>query len=200
MRNSNRSWGWDTMKAGVGADFIITPLYVLLRMGSDGPSGTVFPSLPAPSTMLDYQPRSRRRTSAREAAASARNDIIHTRSPRCGLTLPVNCSGSYLTVPSCGASRDCQSSASMSTSVRRSAGGNGWERVCQAPSSNSTDWSFNCDAAPVAWRSGGTQSTAALSSVLIAQHPKFPFVVPAQPNEAKTIDHRHYRRRESDAY
>ena len=33
-RNSNRNWDWATMKAGVGADFTITPLYVSLRMGS----------------------------------------------------------------------------------------------------------------------------------------------------------------------
>ena len=33
-KNSNRSWDWGTMKAGVGGDFTITPLYVSLRMGS----------------------------------------------------------------------------------------------------------------------------------------------------------------------
>ena len=53
------------MKDEVGADFTITPPYVSQRMGSWWPSGTVFPPQPAP-TMLDYQPRSRRRTSARE--------------------------------------------------------------------------------------------------------------------------------------
>ena len=52
------------MKDGVGAAFTITPPYVLLHMGSWFPSGTVFPPQPAP-VMLDYQPRSCRRTSAR---------------------------------------------------------------------------------------------------------------------------------------
>jgi len=52
------------MKGGVGAAFTITPLYVLPRMGSWLPSGAVFPPQPAPA-LLDYQPRSRRRTSAR---------------------------------------------------------------------------------------------------------------------------------------
>ena len=55
---------------------------------------------------------------------------------------------------------------------------------CAFEQLHSTEF-LQCDAAPVAWRSGGTQSTAALSSVLIAQHPKFPFVVPAQPMRAK---------------
>ena len=53
------------MKDEVGAAFTITPPYVLQRMGSWLPSGTVFPPQPA-SAMLDYQPRSRRKTSARE--------------------------------------------------------------------------------------------------------------------------------------
>jgi hypothetical protein len=52
------------MKDGVGAAFTITPPYVLPHMGSWLPSGTVFPPQPAPA-MLDYQPRSRRRTTAR---------------------------------------------------------------------------------------------------------------------------------------
>ena len=52
------------MKDGVGADFTITPHCASLRMGSWWPSGTVFPPLPA-SAMLDYQPPSHRRTSAR---------------------------------------------------------------------------------------------------------------------------------------
>ena len=34
MRNSSRNWDWDTMKDGVGADFIITPPYVSRLMGS----------------------------------------------------------------------------------------------------------------------------------------------------------------------
>ena len=51
------------MKDAVGGDFTITPPYVSQLMGSSWPSGTVFPPLPA-SAMLDYQPRSRRRTSA----------------------------------------------------------------------------------------------------------------------------------------
>src|SRR5215813_12359194 len=65
MKNSNRNWDWDILKAGVGADFTITPLYVSLRMGSSWPSGTVFPPPPAPA-ILDYQPRSCRRTSTPE--------------------------------------------------------------------------------------------------------------------------------------
>ena len=53
------------MKDGVGADFTITPPYASQLMGSWWPSGTVFPPQPAPA-ILDYQPRNRRRTSARE--------------------------------------------------------------------------------------------------------------------------------------
>ena len=53
------------MKEGVGADFIITPRCVSPLMGSWSASGTVFPPQPA-SAMLDYQPRTHRRTFARE--------------------------------------------------------------------------------------------------------------------------------------
>ena len=53
------------MKGEVGEVFTTMPLYVSLLMGFWSPSGAVFPPLPAP-VMLDYQPRSRRRTSARE--------------------------------------------------------------------------------------------------------------------------------------
>src|SRR6516162_6162738 len=51
------------MKDEVGVASTITPPYVSQPMGSWWPSGTVFPPLPAP-VILDYQPRSRRQTSA----------------------------------------------------------------------------------------------------------------------------------------
>lgn len=53
------------MRVGVGADFIITQHYALHLMGSLWLSGTVFPPQ-STSDMLDYQPPSRRRTSAHE--------------------------------------------------------------------------------------------------------------------------------------
>ena len=52
------------MKGGVGGASITMPPYVSRLMASWLPSGAVFPPQPAPA-MLDYQPRSRRRTSAR---------------------------------------------------------------------------------------------------------------------------------------
>jgi len=52
------------MKGAVGVAFTITQPYVSQHMGFWWPSGTVFPPLHAPA-MLDYQPRTRRRTSAR---------------------------------------------------------------------------------------------------------------------------------------
>ena len=57
---------WWTSFYASSAGFTITPPYVSQLMGSWSPSGTVFPPLPAPA-MLDYQPRSRRRTFARAA-------------------------------------------------------------------------------------------------------------------------------------
>src|SRR5260370_7184017 len=66
MKNSNRSWGWATMKAGVGADFIITPLSVSPRMAFWFPSGAVFPPQPA-SDMLDYAPPNHHKVSGRAA-------------------------------------------------------------------------------------------------------------------------------------
>src|ERR1700748_3831248 len=65
MKNSSRSWVWATMKDGVGEASTITPPCVLPLMGSWSASGTVFPPQPA-SVMLDYQPRTNRRTSTRE--------------------------------------------------------------------------------------------------------------------------------------
>ena len=53
------------MKDGVGADFTITPPCASQPMGSWWQSGTVFPPQHV-SAILDYQPRGRRRTSARE--------------------------------------------------------------------------------------------------------------------------------------
>ena len=173
MRNSSRNWAWDTMKAEAGADFIIMPLSVLRRMGSWWPSGTVFPPLPAPA-ILDYQPRNRRRTSARGGAAFGPNGIIRTRSLHCGSSLPANCSGSYLTVPSAArAGRLIFRIHVHFGDAGLRAGMVGSCLPCAFEQLHSAEF-LHCDAAPVAWRSGRLQSTATLSSVLIAQHPGSP--------------------------
>jgi hypothetical protein len=62
------------MNDAAGAAFTIMPFCASQLMGSWLASGTVFPSRRAPA-MLDYQPRSRRRTSDRTARRAAPSGI-----------------------------------------------------------------------------------------------------------------------------
>ena len=73
----------------------------------DGPGGTVPTPCCRQRQCWTISPEAAAGLPPARVAASARNDIIHTRSPRCGLTLPVNCSETiYLHCPLCGARRD----------------------------------------------------------------------------------------------
>src|SRR5258708_28835216 len=130
------------MKAGVGGDFTITPLYVSLRMGSGWPSGTVFPPLPAPA-MLDYQPRSRRRTSAREVRRVRPERHNPSSIPTLRIVLAHQLLRQLPQCPFCGARESGSSSASTSTSATQVCGREWLGAVRQAPSCNSTLLSFS---------------------------------------------------------
>ena len=132
--------------------------------------------------MLDYQPRSRRRTSAREV----RRVRPERHNPRSIATLRIAIArqllGQLPHCPFCGASGS-RLIFSIHVYFRDAglwAGMVGRCVPCTFEQLHSAEF-LQRNTAPVCRRAGRLQSTATLPSILIAQHTNLAFVIPAQP-------------------
>ena len=171
------------MRGAVGVAFTTTPHYASQLMGSWLVSGTVFPPQPAPAR-LDYQPRSRRRTSAH----AGRRVRPERPNPHSIATLRTEIARLlFAQLPGCLFVDHARLILSVNFGIDH-AGSSAGVVGCCAPGilqqPHATEL-LQRKTAPVRWRSRRLKSALAFPAVLIAQHPQMPFSIPPQSMRTK---------------